>query len=152
MGRNYQAVSTPYFLFSLTLVIIIGFVKFLDKSPSFPCEKEGFMVSKITQSYIHPEKILVRPWLGQHHVYAVFMLPNNYVYDWLIKVNLPVNKTFCGTTVKFTQAIDDINLQPGHYLVRGYLQTRTALQYIFAGKINDLKQVSNWQLLTHSVK
>ncbi|MDK2411687.1 hypothetical protein QHH11_23995 [Aphanizomenon sp. PH219] len=33
-----------------------------------------------------------------------------------------------------------------------YLQTRTALQYIFAGKINDLKQVSNWQLLTHSVK
>ncbi|WP_371416810.1 hypothetical protein [Dolichospermum sp. UHCC 0259] len=141
--RNRQL---PYFLFSLTLVIIIGFVKCLDKLPNLPCEKEGFMVSQITQSYIHPEKIVVRPWLGQHHVYAVFMLPNNYVYDEFMKVNLPVNKTFCGIAIKFTQAIDDINLKPDHYLVRGYLQTRTALKYIFAGKMNDLKQINNWQL------
>lgn len=141
--RNRQL---PYFLFSLTLVMIIGFVKYLDKAPNFSCKKEGFMVSQITQSYIHPEKIVVRPWLGQHHVYAVFMLPNSYVYDRFMKVNLPVNKTFCGTAVKFTQPIDDINLQPGHYLVRGYLQTRTSLQYILLGRINDLKQRNNWQL------
>jgi hypothetical protein len=30
--------------------------------------------------------------------------------------------------------------------LKGYLQTRTAIKLIFAGKMNDLKQVNNWQL------
>ena len=136
----------PYFLFTLTLVVIIGFAKFWDKLPTFPCENGGFMVSQTTKSYIHPEKVVVRPWLGKHHVYAVFTLPKNYLHDRLIKINLPVNKTFCGVVLNPSQTIDEINAKPGHYLVKGYLQTRTAIRFIFSGKMNDLKQVNNWQL------
>ncbi|WP_174764050.1 MULTISPECIES: hypothetical protein [unclassified Anabaena] len=130
----------------MTLVVIIGVVKFWNKLPDYPCENGGFMVSQTTQSYLHPEKVVVRPWLGQHHVYAVFMLPNNYVYDRLITINLPVNKKFCGITINPSQTIDEINAKPGHYLVKGYLQTRTALRLISTGKINDLKQIKSWQL------
>jgi hypothetical protein len=74
------------------------------------------------------------------------MLPNNHVYDQLMTINLPVNRTYCGVITNPTQTIDEINAKPGHYLVRGYLQTRTALKFIFAGQINDLKQINNWQL------
>ena len=141
--RNRQL---PYFLFSLTLVVIIGFFQFLYQLPTLPCQKSGFTVSQTTKSYIHPQKIVVRPWLGQHYVYAVFMLPNNHVYDQLMTINLPVNRTYCGVITNPTQTIDEINAKPGHYLVRGYLQTLTALKFIFAGQINDLKQINNWQL------
>lgn len=141
--RNRQLV---YFFFSLALVIIIGVARFLDKLPNFPCEKSGFMVSQITKSYIYPEKVVVRPWFRRHHVYAVFMLPNNYVYDRFITVNLPVNQTFCGITINPSETLDEIHAKPGHYLVKGYLQTRTAIKFIFAGKMNDLKKVNNWQL------
>lgn len=136
----------PYFLFILTLVIIICFSNFWHKLPNFPCKNDGFMISESTKYYIHPKKVVVRPWLGQHHVYAVFMLPNNYSHDPLIKVNLPFNQTFCGVVANRSQTIAGINAKPGHYLVKAYLQTRTAIKFIFTGKINDLKEVKNWQL------
>ncbi len=141
--RNHQLI---YFFFSLILVVIIGCFKFLDQLPNFPCEPRGFMVSHITKSYLYPEKVVVRPWLGQHHVYAIFMLPNNYVYDRFMTIKLPGNKTYCGFVDNPSQTIDEINTKPGHYLVKGYLQTRTAIKFILAGRINDLKQVNNWQL------
>ena len=141
--RNRQL---SYFFFSLILVVIIGCYKFLDKLPNFHCKQEGFMVSQITKSYIYPEKVVVHPWLGEHNVYAIFMLPNNYVYDRFMTINLPVNKTFCGIVTHPSQTIDEINAKPGHYLVKGYLQTRITIKLIFAGQMNDLKQVNNWQL------
>ena len=141
--RNRQL---TYFCFSLILVAIIGCDKFLDKLPTFSCKQEGFMVSQITKSYIHPEKVVVHPWLGEHNVYAIFMLPNNYVYDRFMTINLSVNKTFCGIMTNPSQTIDEINAQPGHYLVKGYLQTRITIKLILEGQINDLTQVNNWQL------
>ena len=45
-----------------------------------------------------------------------------------------------------SQIIDETNAKPGHYLIKGYLQTRTAIKFIFAGRMNDLKQVNNGQL------
>ena len=146
MGKR----QISYLLFTLALLgmifVMIRLVRFWHKLPNFPCENGGLMISESTKYYIHPKKVVVRPWLGQHHVYAVFMLPNNYSHDPLIKVNLPFNQTFCGVVANRSQTIAGINAKLGHYLVKAYLQTRTAIKFILTGKINDLKEVKNWQL------
>lgn len=141
--RNRQI---SYISFTLTLIAMICFGNFWHKLSDFPCKNWGFMVSKTTKSYIHPQKVVVRPWLGEHNVYGVFMLPNNYLHDRLIRVNLPVNQTLCGVVANPSQTIAGINAKPGHYLVKAYLQTRTAIRFTLTGKINDLKELKNWQL------
>ncbi|MFO5527773.1 MAG: hypothetical protein ACLBM1_08080, partial [Cuspidothrix sp.] len=65
-----------YILFSFTLVATISFSKFSGEVPTVPCENWGFISVKTTKSYIHPEKVIVKPWLGQHKIYAIFIVPN----------------------------------------------------------------------------
>jgi len=141
--RKHQII---YLLFTFTLVVTIGFYKFLDKVPTVPCENWGFMSIKTTKSYIHPEKVIVKPWLGRHHIYAIFMLPKGNLHDNFITVNLATNQTFCSNISKIGQNVDGIIAQPGYDLAKGYLHTRTGIKFILAGKINDIKKVENWRL------
>ncbi len=124
----------------------IGFNNFLGKVPTVPCENWGFMSIKTTKFYIHPEKVIVKPWLGRHHIYAIFMLPKGNLYNNFITVNLATNPSFCGDVSKTGQNVDGIIAKPGYDLAKGYLHTRIGMKFILSGKMNEIKKASNWQL------
>lgn len=135
-----------YILFTLSLIGILGCSYAWKKLPLFPCEKWGFIDSTSSKYYIHPEKIVIEPWRGKHHVYGIFMIPNGYIHDRIITVKIPGKQTYCGNLLFPSNTYAGIDAKPGHHLMKGYLQTHTALELIFQGKGNQLKQPSNWSV------
>jgi len=111
------------------------------------CRQWQFISTKGEKYYTHPQKIVIQPWRGQHHVYAIFAVPNKYATDSVMQVTLPENDPDCGTIDYIdNSSIEGIDAQPGYYLVKGYLNTRIALWLIAQGKGDKLQQPSNWKL------
>ncbi|WP_197480174.1 MULTISPECIES: hypothetical protein [unclassified Anabaena] len=140
-----------YLLFALSLVSIVGLSYFTDiteRSPLVLCQSWwAFPPTKEVRYYTTPEKIIIKPWLGQHHVYGVFMIPTGYRYDYLFKLSLPGENTRCGAVQPTSESlVPDVDVKPGYYLLKGYLNTRIALRLIFQGHLNQLKQPENWKL------
>jgi hypothetical protein len=135
-----------YILFVVVLIGVISYGYLSKRSPIVGCDESGF--SKNTpKSYIHPEKIIVKPWHGQHHVFGIFMIPNGHINDKLFKLNIPGEPTFCGVLeYKGTFEAEGIRGKSGFYLMKGLINTRTALWVISQGKANDLKKPDNWKL------
>jgi hypothetical protein len=135
-----------YILFAISLVGILGF-SYISETPIGKCYKRGFISSTNQKYYIYPEKIVIQPWRGQHHVYGIFMIPNGYIHDYLLQFNLPDNTNYCGTVYYGSNTqLDGINVQSGNYLVKGYVNTRLAFWLIVQGKLNYLQETSNWRL------
>jgi hypothetical protein len=133
-------------LFTLSLSAILGLPMLWNHLPVFPCQKWGFIPHQGTKYYLHPEKIVIEPWRGQHHIYGIFMIPEGYLHDHLITVEIPGKQTYCGILLFPGKTYAGINAKPGYFLMKGYLQTRTALGLIFQGKGNQLQQLINWKL------
>ena len=135
-----------YLLFLSSLIFIISFSYVSKKSPAIACSQWGFS-SKAEKYYIHPEKIVLKPWKGQHHVYGIFQIPGGYLNDKMLKLEIPGSKTYCGILAYGgTVAIDGVHAKPGHYLMKGMLNTRFAMKLILQGKEQQLKQPQNWKL------
>lgn len=138
-------------LFILTLASILGIFYILDivkPSPLRDCTaKWGFINTPNNKYYTSAETIVVEPWRGQHNVYGVFMIPNGYQSEFLFKFTLPEGKTYCGVMHRTHQAVvAGVVVKPGYYLLKGYLNTRIALNLIIKGQYNQLKQSQNWEL------
>ncbi len=143
--------SVFYIFFALSLFGVLGVSYVSDKlerSPVMSCNiPYGFFPTNNNKYYTYPEKIVLQPWRGQHHVYAVFQIPNDYQYEYLFRLKIPGEPIHCGGLVPVKQnVIAGIPRKPGYYLIRGYLNTRIALNLIVQGKINQLQQPQNWQL------
>jgi hypothetical protein len=135
-----------YILFALSLVGILGLSYIVERSPVLGCPKWGFITTKGSKYYTNSEKVVIQPWRGQHHSYAIFSIPEGYRNDKLFKLTLPGNNTYCGYLDYAGKTISgDINAKPGYYLFKGYLNTRIVLGLIANGKINELQQPINWR-------
>lgn len=135
-----------YILFLTSLIGILGFSYVAKKSPGVACNQWGFS-SKAEKHYTYPEKIVVEPWRGQHHVYGIFQIPGGYLNDKMLKIEIPDTATYCGILAYGgTVGVDGVRAKPGHYLMKGMLNTRYALKLILQGKKEELKQSDNWKL------
>ncbi|MCF4969256.1 hypothetical protein [Nostoc sp. CMAA1605] len=138
-----------FFLFVLSLVAILCIFYFVDmRFPLRNCHaKWGFINTVNNKYYTEAEKITIRPWRGQHNVYAIFMIPKSYQYEYLFRLHLPSEQTYCGVIHRTHQSVvDGVVAKPGYYLLKGYLNTRIALNLMIQGKLNQLKQSHNWEL------
>jgi hypothetical protein len=139
-----------YILFALSLLSILGFSyvsEFSERSPITSCREWGFFSSKSEKYYTHPEKIVLKPWKGQHNVYGIFMIPDKYRNDILFTVTIDKTEIHCGVMgYADTKFITGINAKPGYYLIKGLLNTRVALRLILQGKKDQLKQPQNWKM------
>ena len=129
----------------VVLVLTITIVWLLGKPPTHDCA-----IEYSTDFYqIHPSKIIVQPWLGQHHVYGIFIVPLRYrsgrSYSGTISVGSFIGE-FIPDSQHQVQQIDDVVAEPGYYLVRGYLPTRVALWLLLSGQFGDLRTSCNWRL------
>jgi len=140
-----------HLLFALSLVFVMGVYyisDFFERSPVASCNiPYGFIQTKEAKSYTFAEEIVVQPWRGQHHVYALFQIPDGYQHEYLFRLKIPGEPTQCGGLMPLDKnVLASIPRKQGYYPVRGYLNTRIALNLMIQGKLNQLKQPQNWQL------
>ena len=98
---------------------------------------------------IRATKVVVQPWLGKHHVFGIFMVPNRYTPNKKYAVTVTVlgfDHNFVLTKAYAKQYVDDFFAEPGHYLLRGYVPTRVALWFLFTGQFGDLRRPCHWSL------
>lgn len=137
-----------YILALLSLVSSLGFSYITDRSPITSCYPSAFISSAEGKKYYaYPEKLVIEPWHGRHHVYGIFMIPNGYKTDDLFTFTIPNEQTYCGHLLK-ARSTADVGIYPksGYYLMQGFLNTRVALWLMFKGKVNQLKEPSSWKL------
>ncbi|MBF2064542.1 MAG: hypothetical protein IGS39_09005 [Calothrix sp. C42_A2020_038] len=135
-----------YILFTLSLIGVMGFSYLSEKSPVLECHWWGFSDNS-PKYYTHPEKVVVEPWRGQHHVYGIFMIKGGYLNDKQFTLTVGGDQTFCGVLAfGGTTELEGVRAKPGYYLMKALLNTRIALWLISQGKGSELKQLTNWKV------
>jgi hypothetical protein len=127
------------------LVLAVAATWLLVKPPTHDCT-----VEHSTDSYqIRPVKVIIRPWLGQHQVFGIFMIPIHYrsgrTYSGTISVGNFISEFIPDSQPQFQQ-IEDVVALPKYYLVRGYIPTRIALWFLLSGGFGDLRTPCHWML------
>lgn len=98
---------------------------------------------------IHATKVIVSPWLGQHQIYGIFVVPNRYRDERRYATVLNVRGVTCLSVENGSaenRSEDEISGKPGYYSMRGYIPTRVALRVLFTGRFGDLRAPCNWAL------
>lgn len=105
--------------------------------------------TNLEQYKAHPVKVVVKPWFGRHQVFGIFVVPLRYrsgrSYFGTISVKT-YNREFAPDQQVEARQVDDVVVEPGYYLVRGYIPTRVALWFLFTGQFRDLRTPCNWTL------
>ncbi len=128
------------FILSLSLIILFWNVN--DSA----CNSEAFLASKTKKFQVQATKVVVEPWRGKHHVYGIFMVPNEYKQTPFFVLTVKGFGNECSKPFGYRQNYDDIFAGPGTHLVRDYMRTRTALRLIFQGLYGQLNDKQNWTL------
>ena len=107
-------------------------------------------VSSKTETYkAHPVMVVVRPWFGQHQVFGIFVVPIRYrsgkSYSGTISV-LSFKDELVTDWQPNIQRVEDVIVEPGSYLVRGYVPTHIALWFLVTGQFGELRSPCNWTL------
>ena len=105
--------------------------------------------TNLEQYKAHPVKVVVKPWLGRHHVFGVFVVPLRYRSgrSYLGTISVPGLKgEIAPDWQPQDQRVEDIVAEPGYYLIRGYIPTRIAFWFLFTGQFGDLRIPCNWTL------
>lgn len=101
------------------------------------------------QHWFQPAKVVVEPWRGPHHVYGVFVIPRQYKFDHLYTSKLTIQ----GYSAQFQAGSpedEDIHsgqAEPGYYVKRVYLSTRTAIWFLLMWRFGDLRTSCHWWLV-----
>src|SRR5437870_1234414 len=120
----------------------------LNKPATSDCGGEAPANHKVHE--IRATKVVVQPWLGKHHVYGIFMVPNRYKQNKNYALTMAVrgfNHHFPVVQRADKLYPDDIPAEPGHYVKRVYLPTRVALWSLVTGLFGDLRASCHWTLV-----
>ncbi|BAY13190.1 hypothetical protein [Calothrix sp. NIES-2098] len=133
-------------IYILLLLLSLGIVTLLWPVNDSDCNSEAFLASKTKKFQVQATKVVVQPWRGEHHVYGIFMVPNEYKQSPLFVLTVKGFGSECSKPFGYSQYYDDISAKPGTHLVRDYIRTRTALRLILQGLYWQLNDKQNWTL------
>ncbi len=129
-------------------VIVAGTLAWLlNKPPTVDCNAETATDHRAHK--ILARKVVVHPWLGPHHVYGVFMVPNRYEQNKKGAVVMTIRGyRYLAAGRSFgAQSVDGLVAEPGHYVLRSHVHTRVALWFLVSGLFGDLRRPCNWALV-----
>lgn len=140
-----------YTLFLLILLSVIAFAAYIydylsEQKPIVRCQQWVFEEEGDHKYYAHPDTLVVQPWRGRHHVYAIFLVPAGYEHDGLFTLTIPGASTHCGRSQKIGKVLSGVDDTNDYNRVRGFLNTRIAVQFILQGKFSQLREPKNWRL------
>ncbi|QMS87127.1 hypothetical protein HUN01_05870 [Nostoc edaphicum CCNP1411] len=110
------------------------------------CNYETFLTSKTTKFQVRATKVIVQPWRGRHHVYGIFMIPDEYKQSPFFVLTVQGAGSYCSKQFGYRKNFNDILAEPGTYLVRKFIRTRTALRLILQGLYFEINNKDNWTL------
>ena len=134
-------------IFSVLLTLLATATVLLNMPPLTDCRSEAPVAAK--EYGFRAIQTVVQPWKGRHHVYGMFMVPDQYWRDRLYRARLKIQ----GFTEEFPETSpeggdnDNGRAEPGHYIKRVYLPTRTALWFLLTGRFGDLGMPCHWWLV-----
>lgn len=98
---------------------------------------------------IRATEVVVQPWFGKHHVYGIFRIPNRYTprMNTATMTVRGLDHHFVVDGRRREQHVAAVFAGPEHYLLRGYVPTRTAVWSLINGRFGDLRHPCNWTLV-----
>ncbi|MBD2438156.1 hypothetical protein [Nostoc sp. FACHB-110] len=137
--------------------VLIGLLTMLIVTLWWPvndsqCNSEAFLASKTQKFSVQAAQVIVQPWFGEHHVYGIFMVPDEYQAAPFFVLTVSGAGSYCSRPFGYSQNYDDVFAEPGTHLIRYYLRTRIALRLIFQGLYFHLNDKQNWLLTYPQVK
>ncbi|TKB74849.1 MAG: hypothetical protein E8D46_04650 [Nitrospira sp.] len=145
--RNQINKPAWFILFCILSVLLATATVLLNMPPLTDCHSEAPVVAG--QYGFRATQTVVQPWQGPHHVYGTFSVPDRYWRDRLYTARLKIQgftEELPGTSPEGGD-IDNDRADPGHYIKRVYLPTRTALWFLLTGRFGDLKMPCHWWLV-----
>jgi hypothetical protein len=127
-------------LLSLSIIILWWPVNDSD------CNFEAFLASKNPKFQVQAAKVVVHPWLGRHHVYGIFMIPDKYKQSPFFVVEVQGAGIYCSKQFGYKKNFDGIFAEPETYLVRKFIRTRATLRLILQGLYFQVNDKQNWTL------
>ena len=144
-----QSHKTAWILsLGIAVVLTCTVAWLLNRAPTGDCPAEAPVDH--TAHTVLATKVVAQPWLGEHHVYGVFMVPNRYRHNKTYVLTMTVqgsDRVFAGGERSGKQYVDDASTESGHYVLHSYLPTRVALRFLFDGRFGDLRNPCNWRLV-----
>jgi len=141
----YETIGTA--LAGVALVLAGTVVWLLNKPATGDCGGEAAANHKVHE--IRAIKVVVQPWLGEHQVYGIFMVPNQYKQNKKYVATLTI-RGFDGNfdaRGRAKEYVDDVLAKPGYYVKRAYIPTRVALWFLVNGLFGDLRRQCDWSLV-----
>ncbi|BAY25429.1 hypothetical protein NIES2100_52350 [Calothrix sp. NIES-2100] len=135
-----QLIYVLVFIFSLSTVTLFWPVN------DSQCDSEAFLASNTQKFQVQATKVVFQPWRGEHNVYAIFMVPDKYKKAPFFVLTVKGFGHECSKPYGYSQKYNDLSAEPGTYLVRDYMRTRTALRLILQGLYGQINDKQNWTL------
>jgi hypothetical protein len=134
----------------LSLVGIVTIAYYLKQTVDEQCTGVGYLPENLSKTSIHPIKVVVEPFDGQHQVYAIFRLDQAKSPPSLPVVLTVIHAgKYCESTNYLGQNFAEIAVPNQYYLSQHYIRTRTALWLTVQGLLGELRKPSNW-ILTYA--
>jgi len=132
---------------AILLISSAGAVLLIRVPPITSCRSEIHNNSK--EYWVPAIETVAQPWKGRHHVYGIFVIPEQYKYDHLYSAKLSIQ----GFETEFSAGSSEdedpyaATARPGYYVKRVYISTRTAVWFLFTGRFGDLRTACHWWLV-----
>lgn len=98
---------------------------------------------------VQATRVVLKPWLGRHNVYGIFILPYRSYPTELVVLGYKDLGKICPNTQVSPQELSNIYIPEGYYPVKVYLKTRLVLLIILLGLYQKLKDCRNWLVFCH---
>lgn len=144
----HKRIFTFVLVFITTVGVGLVWSSHLLKPPSTDfCTGEGYLPSDGNINSVHAIKVVVEPWLGEHHVYGIFQVDSHKCPPGHpVILTVVGGGKYCEATNPIGQSFQDIEASAGHYLSKHFVRTRTALWSSLHGSFYQLQQPQNWKL------
>ena len=133
---------------AVALVLAGTVIWLVNKPPTADCGAEAPVDQKVHE--VRAARVVVQPWLGAHHVYGIFMVPNRYRHYKQYVVTMTIrggDRHFDAGERSDSRHGDDAVAESGYSLFRRHVPTRVALWFLVAGLFGDLGRPCNWTLV-----
>lgn len=94
-------------------------------------------------------RVVVKPWLGRHNVYAIFLVPCGFYPEKLMVLDFQIFRQAYleAQLIVNVSDISALDIPAGYYPLKTFLRTRYALSLILLGWGQRLRACENWILL-----
>lgn len=114
------------------------------------CDVERFLAQSQNLVTVTADRASVKPWRGRHQVFGIFTIPKALPKKTSILLKVQGVGVYCSRVLHYGPAYEDLQAPIGEMIMLDHIRTRTALRALITGKLDQLRNPNNWQLVYRS--